>query len=132
MATKYGQPSRITTAKVVLGLGLLAVVYLGFTFVPPYARYWRVHNLMREERSRVYVRRSEAESWERVESEATKRIRARLEEVLKLDPKDIHLTLKRETQVFVIKVEWDDVARYPFTSKTKPLHFSRETEAKLK
>ena len=132
MPTQYGQPSRITLAKVLLTLGLAAAVYLGFAFIPPYARYWSADSVLKDEGSKVYQRRNEKEGWDRIQWETARRIRSRLEETLKVDQRDIFVTLAREKDAFVIKVKWKAHARYPFIGKSKVLTFEREIRTDTK
>jgi hypothetical protein len=132
MATQYGKPSRITLAKVLLTLSLLAVVYLGYAFVPPYARYWSADSVLNDEASKVYQRRGQTDGWDKIQWEAARRIRGRLEGALKVDPRDIYVAVEREKDAFVIKTRWKAEAKFLFIGKSKVLNFQREIRTELR
>jgi len=132
MATQYGKPSRITVAKVLLTAGLLAAVYFGIAFIPPYARYWSADEVLRDEASRVYQRRNQTDGWDKIQWETARRIRSRMEGTLKVDQRDIFVTLERQKDAFVIKVKWLAQAKYPFIGKSKALTFTREIRTELR
>lgn len=126
MATQYGTPSRITVAKVLLIIGLLAVTYLGLAFVPPYLAYWRADAVLHDEATRLRQRRSDSQTWEQLAWESARRLRDRLVKLLKVEQQDLHVSVRREKRVIDIQVEWKAQARFLFTSKTKVLRFKRE------
>jgi hypothetical protein len=130
--THYGQPSRISVAKVLLVSGLAAGVYFGVTFLPHFWRSFGVAEILEDESSKLYSKRRLKEGWEQVEWDAKKSITDRLKDRLKVEGDDVRVLVQKKGNELLIRAQWLAHARYPFTGKTKDLRFVREVRTNLK
>jgi capsule polysaccharide export protein KpsE/RkpR len=125
---KATNPSRFSVAKVIVVLVVLVVLYFGFTFAPPYWRYYQASEVMAKQANAAWSQRRGKEQW----SDTSRRIHHLVSEGL-----TSHLQLndsERQLQVEVDKVDdeirvkatWTAYAEWPLLAKRTPLKFTEE------
>lgn len=110
----------------------LAIIYLGFTFVPPYLRYMKARSILNNTGSKTYTLRSEQHRWYEVVEDIRRDLRKELLKELGLGENDLELDMKKIDHHIRIKAEWVDRARYPFVGKSTRLKFTYQVKARTK
>jgi len=128
----YKSPRKITLAKVLVVVGLLAVVYLGATFIPPYYAYYRASSVMKDESSKAYSLRHQKAGWAETESKIHRRVRDRLQEVLGVPSEHLSVRVKKMPKHIVITADWSVHVKWPLVGKTTRLKFNEEVKTSLR
>jgi len=115
-------------AKIIVLLVVLAVLYFGFAFAPPYWRYYKASEVMAERANAAWSQRRGRETW----SETSRRIQSMVIEGLAshLSLNDVDGQLQVEVdQVdneIRVKATWTAYADWPLLAKRTALKFSEE------
>ncbi len=126
------QPSRITLAKVLAVIALLAMVYFGWVFIPPYYGYYRAASIMRDESSKAYSLRHQKAGWAELESKIHRRVRNRLSDILAIPSDQLSVRVQKKPNHIVISAHWSVYARWPFLNKRSLLKFKQEVNTSLR
>ncbi|MFH2008082.1 MAG: hypothetical protein ABI333_15985 [bacterium] len=129
---RYKQPRKITPAKVGLLVGVLAAIYFGLVFVPPYYSYYRATSIMKDEGSKAYSLRHQKEGWVELENKIHRRVRNRLLDILKIPSEQLTVIVKKMPKSIKIHAEWTVYARWPMVSKESKLHFKETVNTDLR
>lgn len=120
---KYKKPGRISSAKIIIVIVLLAAVYLTIAFLPPYYRYWKAQPLIKEETNKAYSLRHR-ENWDDEARAIEKRLKAALVSLTKVDEETMHVKVVRTKTHIRVRAKWVAKASYPLIGLHTNLHFS--------
>jgi hypothetical protein len=130
--TSYRQPRKITLAKVIVVAVLVAAVYFGIVFIPPYYGYYRASSIMKDESSKAYTLRHLKAGWSEIESKIHNRVRDRLLDTLKIPSEQLSVRVKKQPKHLVITANWSVHARWPLFGKVTRLKFEEKVETSLR
>ena len=129
---KSTNPRKITLAKLLTLVGILSAVYFGFTFVPPYWRYYQAKEVMAEGANKGYSHRRQGDEWDEIRDKMMHEVRVALENHLKVEPSDLHVEMTHKKGDAIIKASWTDRTKWPFLSKRTALKFKESFEMPLR
>lgn len=129
---RYKTPRKITPAKVLLVAALVAAVYFGSTFIPPYYAHFRASSIMKDESAKAYSRRHQDGGWSKVETDIHRRVRDRLLGALKIPSEQLTVRVKKMPKSIVITADWSVHVKWPFVGKTTRMTFKEKITTSLR
>ena len=123
---KVRGPRKVTLLKVLILLIPVALIYLGYLFVPPYWRAYDARSFINEQRSQTFTRRSDREPWHELESDVRRRFREGVLRILDIPPEDLEVSTERKEGEILVNVRWVEQVRFFPTKKTMNLEFSQD------
>ena len=128
----YKQPRKITLPKIVVVVGIIAAIYFGLIFIPPYYSYYRATSIMKDEGSKAYSLRHQKEGWVELENKIHRKVRNRLLDTLKIPSEQLTVIVKKLQKSIKIHAEWTVYARWPIVGKESKLHFKETVNTDLR
>ncbi len=128
----FKAPRKITLAKVLVVIGLTAMVYFSIIFIPPYYSYYRASTVLKDESSKAYSRRHQKEGWAATEIKIHRRVRDRLLSTLKIPSEQLTVRVNKKPKHIVITASWSIYAKWPLLRKTSHLKFKETIETSLR
>lgn len=128
----YKTPRKITPAKVLAVVALVAAVYFGAAFIPPYYGYYRASSIMKDESSKAYSLRRQKSGWAEIESKIHRRVRDRLLDTLKIPSEQLTVRVNKKPKAIVITADWSVYVKWPFLKKVTRLTFKEKIKTSLR
>jgi hypothetical protein len=133
MATQYGQPRRLNSVTVVLGLLVLAAGYWIWRFFPVYFDAWTVDHVLKELASTMYrANRLNEPLRTKTMRELLDKARADIGKQTSITDPDLSIDLEIEGNSATVTAEYDTVVTHPGITRTTAMHFKRVETQNIK